>query len=357
MQTDGIYKIIYACISLIGGLLVYQLVFFLLKQWVRRQKRTFPYLLTKYIYNPGLYLMITVSVSVGFEFIKAYLSEFWYETLKHGLHILTIVFAGFLLTRIILVVKEMTIRHYKNSNSQDYSLRKAKTKYQLIQRMLNLIVIIATIVVILMTFSSVRRVGTTLLASAGVIGLIIGFAAQKSLGTFFGGIQITITQPIRIDDVVVVDNVSGTISEISLTYVVIDVWDGSRLTVPINYFLENSFRNLTRVSPEMVARIAVYVDYSLPVEEVRKEIFSWLDASDLWDRRKRTVIISAANAQTMVLQASMSVRNSDDAYDLESMLREKLIAYIRTNYPGALPKLRVEEEEDGAMKDKMGEIE
>jgi len=357
MSFDKIYQIIYACISLVGGLLIYQLVFFLLKKWVRRQKRMLPYLLTKHVYNPGLYLMIAVSVSVGLEFVSRYLPVFWYEILKHALHIATIALAGLLLTRIVTVVKEITVNHFRTPEIKDYSLRKAKTKYQLIQRMLNLLVVVATIVFILMTFNGVRQLGTTLLASAGVIGLIIGFAAQKSLGTLFAGIQIALTQPIRLDDSIIVNGISGTVSEISLTYVVVDVWDGSRLTIPINHFLENAFQNLTRISPEMISRVKIYVDYSLPVEKVRQEFYKWLQQSDLWDRRKSDFIISAANNQTIELQASMSVRNADDGGMLEAFIREQLITHIQEHYPDALPKLRIAQDRQHFEKQSLGKQE
>lgn len=339
MSMEAVYKIIYAAISMVGGLIVYQIIFFFLKRWANK-KRRIPALMNKYIYYPGLFMMSTIAAAVGLTFLRAYLSVKLYEILSHSLHILTIASAGLLLTRLIKLFRDISINHYKVENPLDYSWRKAKTKFQLIQRMLNLLIVIATIAIILMTFDSIRQIGSTILASAGVLGLVLGFAAQKSLGTLFAGIQIAITQPIRIDDIVVVDGLSGTISEISLTYVIVKVWDGRRLTIPVNYFLEKSFENLTRDSPEMIAKVTIFMDYSLPVDEIRKQFYQWIDESPLWDRRKWSFAVIGADDRTIQIRGTMSVKNDDDGGDLETMIREKLITYVQKNYPDSLPKIR-----------------
>jgi len=193
-----------------------------------------------------------------------------------------------------------------------------------------------------MTFDSIRQIGTTLLASAGVVGLVIGFAAQKSLGTLFAGLQIAIAQPIRIDDTVVVEEQFGTIGEITLTYVVINSWDGRRLVVPINYFLEHPFENWTRTSPEVVGKVKFYADYSLPVAEVREQFNKWLENEPLWDKRTSNFIVSNATENTIELRATMSARNSDDAFTLECRMREKLIGHIHNNFPQCLPQKRLD---------------
>lgn len=343
MSLEVVYRVMYALTSMVGGLVVYQLIFFFLKKWANRKKRRFPVLMNKYIYVPGLVLMSTIAAAVGLTFVKAYLSIRLYDILSHSLHILTIASAGLLLTRIVKFFRDVTVNHYKVDNPLDYSWRKAKTKFQLIQRMLNLLIVIVTIAIILMTFDSIRQIGSSILASAGVLGLILGFAAQKSLGTLFSGIQIAITQPIRIDDLVVVEGLSGTITEINLTYVIVKIWDGRRLTIPVNYFLEKPFENLTRDSPEMIAKVTVFMDYSLPVEEIRQQFFKWVDESPLWDRRKRGFSVVNADDRTIQIRGTMSVQNDSDGGDLETMIREKLITYVQQNYPGSLPKTRFAE--------------
>jgi small-conductance mechanosensitive channel len=242
--------------------------------------------------------------------------------------------------RVITVFRELAINHYKSETETDFSLRKAKTKFHLIQRVLNFLIILGTIAIILMTFKSIRSIGSSLLASAGVVGLVLGFAAQKSLSTLFAGIQIAISQPIRIDDVVVIDDSFGTIGEITLTYVVVNSWDGRRIIVPINFFIEKSFENWTRVSSDVIGKVKFYADYSLPVEKVRTEFTRLLSASPLWDKRASGFLVTDANDKTIELRATMSARNSDDAWDLQCYIREKLITYISSNFPEALPKTR-----------------
>ena len=237
---------------------MYQVTFHFLKRWARRKERRIPVLLSRYIYYPGLFIMFTLTLSLGMVFIEAYIGDRISEIIHHGLKIAAIAGTGFLIMRIITVLREVALYHSAGDVEEDdidYSLRKAKTKFLLLQRALNFLIIIGTISIILMTFQGIRQVGSTILASAGVVGLIIGFAAQKSLGTLFAGIQIAITQPMRLDHLVVVEGTLGTISEITLTYVVIKTWDGRRVTIPINYFLETPFENWTRVSSEIVGNV------------------------------------------------------------------------------------------------------
>jgi small-conductance mechanosensitive channel len=333
----------YSVISVVGGLVIYQVVFFLLRFWARRKKkRILPDLLNRYIYYPGMALSFTIAVSIALLFFDRHFKPSIAGMLHHLLHILIIAEMGFLMIRILTVLKELAIHRYEINDRQDYRLRKARTKYQLIQRVLNFVIILLTVGAALMTFQSVRHVGGTILASAGVVGLIVGFAAQKSIGSLFAGIQIAISQPVRIDDVVVVDGHFGQIIEITLTYVILDKYDGRRLVVPINYFLENTFENWTRISADVLAKIYLHVDYTIPVEEIRKLFLQWLEETELWDKRKARFLVTNTDAATIELRGTASARNSDDAFDLECLMREKLITYIQQNYPDALPRTRVE---------------
>jgi len=264
------------------------------------------------------------------------------NTIRHTITISNIIFAGFFISRIITVMSKIGLHKYSEEDAINYSYRKAKTKFQLVERIFHFLIIFSVLAFILMTFDSIRRIGSTLLASAGVVGLIIGFAAQKSLSTLFAGIQIAISQPIRIDDTVVVEKEFGTIGEITLTYVVVNTWDGRRLTVPINYFLEKPFENWTRTSPEVIGKVYFYADYTLPIEVVRKEFLRLVDISPLWDKRTCGFIVTDVTEKGMQLRASMSAKDSSDAYDLECYIREQLIIYIQQNYPACLPKTRIE---------------
>jgi small-conductance mechanosensitive channel len=155
------------------------------------------------------------------------------------------------------------------------------------------------------------------------------------------GVQIAISQPIKIGDIVIVEEQFGTIGEITLTYIVINTWDEKRLIVPINYFLEHPFQNWTRMSPEVIGQVKVYADYTLPVATVRQKFREWLESTPLWDKRSAGLQVTGANDKTIEIRATMSARNSSDSYDLECFIREHLITFIQENYPGALPTSRL----------------
>jgi small-conductance mechanosensitive channel len=334
-------EILITCSTLAGGLIIYQLLFFFLKRWALRKKRFIPSILDKYIYYPGLLLMIVVSLWFGLLLFENHLDQETSRLIRHLVIILAICSGAFLLTRLVTVLGKITLRKLASETETNYSHRKAKTKFELIERILSVMIFVATLSLVLMTFKGVRQIGSTLLASAGVVGLIIGIAAQKSLGALFAGIQIAISQPIRLDDVVVVENQFGTIGEITLTYVVVNTWDGRRLVVPINFFLEKSFENWTRSTAEVIGKVTVHADYSLPVSAVRAVFESWVKASPLWDGRNVGLVVINATEKTIELRGVMSARNSGDAFELECEIREKLIGFIRENYPESLPKNRV----------------
>jgi small-conductance mechanosensitive channel len=184
--------------------------------------------------------------------------------------------------------------------------------------------------------------GTSLLTSAGVAGIIIGFAAQRSLATLFAGLQIAFTQPIRIDDVVIVENEWGRIEEITLTFVVVRIWDLRRLVLPITYFTEKPFQNWTRITSDILGSVFVYVDYTASVQKIRDKFFEILDQSDLWDGKVRVVQVTNTTERTMEIRALMSSQDASTAWSLRCEVREKLIDFIQQNYPDALPKVRAE---------------
>jgi small-conductance mechanosensitive channel len=202
----------------------------------------------------------------------------------------------------------------------------------------------------LMTFEQVRQVGVSILASAGIISIVVGFAAQRSLGNLIAGIQIAITQPIRLDDVVLVEGEWGRIEEITLTYVVVRIWDQRRLVLPINYFIEKPFQNWTRTTSELLGTVYLYADYTIPVERVRQELHRILQASDLWDKRVWGLLVTNTTEKTVELRALMSTEDSSSAWNLRCQVRESLLKFIQKNFAESLPRTRVEmerQEKDG----------
>ena len=192
-----------------------------------------------------------------------------------------------------------------------------------------------------MSFDSIRSIGVSLLTSAGIAGIIIGLAAQKAIATLLAGIQIALTQPIRIEDVVIIEGEWGWIEEITLTYVVVRIWDKRRLVVPTTYFIENTFQNWTRNSSEILGTVFIYTDYEIPFEKLREELTRLLQGSSLWDRKTNVLQVTDATDRSVEIRALMSAKDSPTAWDLRVYVREQLIVFIKENYPESLPKSRV----------------
>ncbi|HOV24313.1 MAG TPA: mechanosensitive ion channel [Candidatus Marinimicrobia bacterium] len=270
--------------------------------------------------------------------------------INHILVIWLIIGVAWLVISIIAILKAVILGRYNIKTKDNLKVRQITTQLNIIQRILIVLIVILTISAILMTFDKVRQIGVSILASAGVAGIVVGFAAQRSLANLIAGIQIAITQPIRIGDVVIVENEWGTIEEITLTYVVVQIWDQRRLVVPINYFLEHSFQNWTKSSAELIGAIFIYVDYGIPVDELRRELEKIVDASPLWDKRVAKIQVTNATEKTMEIRALVSAENSSKTWELRCLVREKLIDFIQQNYPDKLPRLRLETDKNTDVK-------
>ncbi len=244
--------------------------------------------------------------------------------------------------RSINLSREVILRQYDISEKDNLKARKIYTQFRVLENIIIFIVILVAIAIALMTFDGIRRIGVSLFASAGVAGIIIGFAAQKLIASVLAGFQIALTQPIRIEDVVIVENEWGWIEEITLTYVVVRIWDKRRLIVPSTYFIENPFQNWTRVSADILGTVFIYTDYTVPVDELRKELTRILEGTDLWDGQTNVLQVTNAKDHTLEIRALMSAVDSPTAWDLRVLVREKLISFLQLKYPGSLPKTRIE---------------
>jgi small-conductance mechanosensitive channel len=247
-----------------------------------------------------------------------------------------------LLIKAIQFAREMILRQYDIKEVDNLKARKVYTQFRVLERILIFIVILIAVAVALMTFDGIRRIGISLFASAGVAGIIVGFASQKLLGSILAGFQIALTQPIRLDDVVIVENEWGWIEEITLTYVVVRIWDKRRLIVPTTYFIEKPFQNWTRVSADILGTVFIYTDYQLPVDKLRDAFMEILKSTDLWDGEVGVMQVTNATDRSIEIRALMSAPNSPTAWDLRVYVREKLIQYLQNHYPDSLPRTRIE---------------
>jgi small-conductance mechanosensitive channel len=254
--------------------------------------------------------------------------------------LLTISFANVLIA-VIKVFEDYIYHTFDIQKADNLKERKIRTQLQFIRRIAIGLIIILAICVILLSFDNLRKIGTGLLTGVGVGGIILGFAAQKSLGNFLAGFQIAFTQPLRIDDVLVVEGEWGRVEEITLSYVVLKIWDQRRLILPINYFVEKPFQNWTRNSADILGTVFIYLDYTMPLDPLRQELTRLLDSDPLWDRRVNVLQVTNASERTMEIRALMSAANSSDAFDLRCHIREGLIRFVQENYRDSLPLTRI----------------
>lgn len=246
----------------------------------------------------------------------------------------------------IRMSKHQLLKNYDISLADNLKSRKIYTQFNILEKILIFIIVVIATAITLMLFEGVRNVGVSLFASAGIAGLIIGLSAQKALGTIMAGLQIAVTQPIRMDDVVIVENEWGWIEEINLTYVVVRIWDKRRLVVPSTYFLERPFQNWTRTSADILGTVFIYTDYTIPFEPLRQELTRLLKTSPHWDGNVNVLQVTDAKEHTLEIRALMSAETSPKAWDLRVFVREKLIEFIQKEYPQCLPRTRVVMEEN-----------
>ncbi|MFS4416171.1 mechanosensitive ion channel family protein [Maribacter sp. 2307ULW6-5] len=263
---------------------------------------------------------------------------------------LLLIFAvTWLILAVLKIVKNVVVNRYNVNTADNLKARKIYTQFNILERIVIFIVVILAVGLALMTFDEIREVGISVFASAGVAGIIIGFSAQKLIGTVLAGIQIAIAQPIKLDDVVIVEGEWGRIEEITLTYVVVKVWDKRRLIVPTPYFIETPFQNWTKSSSDILGTVFLHMDYRVPIGALRKELTRILEQTDLWDGQANNIQVTDSKATHMEVRAMMSARDASQAWELRVHVREKLIAYLQKNHPESLPHHRVLLRERDAM--------
>lgn len=260
--------------------------------------------------------------------------------------LLAISFANVLIG-VVKVFEDYVYHTFDIDKADNLKERKIRTQLQFIRRLAVSLIIILTVCVILLSFNNLRKIGTGLLTGVGVGGIIIGFAAQKSLGNFLAGFQIAFTQPLRIDDVLIVEGEWGRVEEITLTYVVVNIWDQRRLILPINYFIEKPFQNWTRNTADILGTVFLYLDFTIPLDVLREEFSRLLEKDPLWDRRVKVMQVTNLSEKTMEIRALMSARNSGNAFDLRCNVREGLITFVRQHYPQCFPLMRAVLEKEG----------
>lgn len=329
-------------ITVFAGLIGLLLAKFLIKaalEYARKTSRRLDNIVLRHLRWP-LYILMPL----GFIFLSTWLFNrqlFDYEYFTALSKIIFVVLIGWLATRITSLICSAIKKKYDIQSKNNLIARGVHTRVNVTQRIVNFFIIILSFAALFLLFDELQSIGVSLLASAGVAGLIIGFAAQKTLGNLLAGIQIAMTQPIRIDDAVVVEGEWGWIEEITLTYVVIKIWDWRRLVLPISYFIDHPFQNWTRNSADIMGSVFLYTDYSINVDDLRTHLTKILEnKSDWWDGRVNVIQVTQAKDNGMELRILVSSFDSPTAWDLRCHVREEMVKYIQNHYPDSFPHTR-----------------
>ena len=257
-------------------------------------------------------------------------------------NLMLIATGSWMIIRSVDVLRDYLTGRYDIHTKDNLRARRIHTQLNIMRQIVFVAVIVIALGTALMLFERGQQVGKTILASAGIIGIVVGFAAQKTITTFFAGLQIAITQPIRLDDVVIVENEWGRIEEITLTYVVVRIWDQRRLIVPVTFFIEKPFQNWTRTTAELLGTVFIYMDHTVPMDSVRTELQRILEASPRWDKRVCVLQMTNTTERTIELRALMSAADASTAWELRCEVREKLVTFLQQQYPDVLPRIRAE---------------
>jgi small-conductance mechanosensitive channel len=329
---------------IIGGIVIliitFSIAFYILKRLGKNPRNILPVNFAQKIRVPLLIFLASLLAQIA-VISDIFRFEATKEIVGHSSKIGIILSVAWFLILLFKVVKKRMLRKYDVDSTNNLKARKVYTQYMMLENIVIFIIVILAVGIALMSFESIRSVGVSVLTSAGIAGIIIGFAAQKAIGTLLAGIQIAITQPIRLDDVVIVEGEWGWIEEINLTYVVVRVWDKRRLVVPTTYFIEKTFQNWTRTSADILGTVYIYADYGLPVDAIREEQTRLLQSTDLWDGNVNVLQVTNTTEKTVELRVLVSAKNSPTAWDLRVFLREKLLDFIQKEYPEYLPKTRI----------------
>ncbi|WP_299988895.1 mechanosensitive ion channel domain-containing protein [uncultured Pontibacter sp.] len=325
-------------VAILVGLLVKVLLFWLLNLYNRKTSPQLMASVTRHLDRPLTFFIPLLFAA--FVLSSTPFTPDQYYFFRRLIELLNIAGFGWILLHLVFVVQDMVRLRYNITKEDNIRERRLITQLQFIKKLSMVLISFITISLMLLSFEPVRKLGTGMLTSAGIAGIIVGFAAQRSLSNLLAGLQIAFSQPIRIDDVLVLEGEFGRVEEITLTYVVLRIWDNRRMVLPLNYFIEKPFQNWTRSSSDILATVHLYLDYRAPIEKIRAELAHILENTPLWDRQVQNLQVTDAKERTLELRVMVSAPSSGAAWDLRCHIREKLITFIQEHHPEALPKIR-----------------
>ncbi len=320
-----------------GGLLLHALAFAVARRVAARTSNQLDGLIVRHTRAPAQLLLPLVLVALAWPTLDLQLKL--PGLAQRVLSIAFIAAVAWLVTAVLRALADWVTQRYRVDVGDNLRARQILTQTQVLRRTATLVVTVIAGALMLMQIPGVENVGASLLASAGLAGIVVGLAARPAVGNLLAGLQLALTQPIRIDDVVIVEGEWGRIEEIRNTFVVVRIWDQRRLIVPLSYFIDHPFQNWTRRTADILGTVFVHVDYRTPVERVREELKTILDATPLWDKKVWNLQVTEADARTLQLRALMSAADAGIAWDLRCHVRERLIDFLQ-RHPDWLPRVR-----------------
>ena len=346
-KQDWLYAVFLFSAVVVFGNGIHYVVFRLLRRnQTETQKRSLG--LRKFLAKPARGVFLTIGLRIILPLVPR-VPPVLLDRIEQVVEILLVLFLGWLAIGGVYVFQAVTLSRFDTSIEDNLRARGVHTQMQFFRRVLIAIVVLLDAGALLWSLHdpTLWKYGTGLLASAGLASLVLATAAKSTASNLIAGMQIALSEPIRIDDVVVIQGEWGRVEEITSTYVVVKIWDERRLVVPLSYFIEQPFENWTRRHGDLLGTSFLYVDYSVPVEPLRAELLRVVQNSPLWDKRVCGLQVTNLTDRSMELRCLGSSHGSSQLFDLRCLVREKMIEFLRENYPQALPTMRVEMREGG----------
>jgi small-conductance mechanosensitive channel len=296
--------------------------------------------LAHHVHRPTQLVLTLVAVQIAVRHGPA--TGDWQSSVRHILWLTVIGACAWFVAALVLVLEDVALVRFRTDVPDNKHARRVHTQVVMLRRITVAIVVLLALGVMLTTFPQVRAIGASMLASAGLAGVVAALAAQSVLGNVFAGLQLAFSDAVRLDDVVVVEGEWGRVEELTLTYVVVQLWDDRRLILPPSYFTTKPFQNWTRSRAAVLGTVEIDVDWSVPVPQLRDELRRCMEASEQWDGRVSVLQVTDAIGGLVRLRALVSAVDAPTLWDLRCVVRENLVAWVRDRYPTALPRMRAE---------------
>lgn len=331
----------------IGAVVVGFAVLFVLRRVLRRAAPRSPFAaaIAQHAHRPA---HLAVVLAAAHLTVNGLPDAEWQRGARHVLYLADIGVIGWAATAALMIIMDLAMAHYRTDVRDNRHARRIHTQVSVIRRFGIAGFAVLAMGAMLLTFPAFRAAGASVLASAGIAGVIAGLAAQSLLSNVFAGMQIVFSEALHLDDVVVVEGYWGRIEEITLTYVVVKVWDDRRLVLPTSYFLNTPFENWTRTGAAVTGTVELDLDWTVPVEDLRAELELSVKENERWDGRNCSLQVTGATGSFVRIRAVVSAADAPTLWDLRCEVRERLIDWVRRNHPAALPRLRTEQVDEDA---------